>query len=43
VREAYEIIEVVMSINLCVVLRVQCTLGSTSFLALCFLSLNRPR
>ncbi len=31
VREAYEIIEVVMIINWCVVLRVQCTLGSTSF------------
>ena len=43
VREAYEIIEVVMIINWCVVLRVQCTLGSTSFFALCFLSLNRPR
>ena len=38
-REAYEIIEVVMIINWCVVLRVQCTLGSTSFFALCFLSL----
>ena len=30
-REAYEIIEVAMIINWCVVLRVQCTLGSTSF------------
>ena len=38
-REAYEIIEVAMIINWCVVLRVQCTLGSTSFFALCFLSL----
>ena len=34
VREAYEIIEVVMIINWCVVLRVQCTLDSTSFFAL---------
>ena len=38
-REAYEIIEVAMIINWCVVLRVQCTLGATSFFALCFLSL----
>ena len=40
-REAYEIIEEAMIINWCVVLRlgVQCTLGSTSFFALCFLSL----
>ena len=38
-REAYEIIEVAMIINWCVVLRVQCTLGSTSFFTLCFLSL----
>ena len=28
-----------MIINWCVVLRVQCTLGSTSFFTLCFLSL----
>jgi hypothetical protein len=34
VREAYEIIEVAMIINWCVVLRVQCTLGSTSFFTL---------
>jgi hypothetical protein len=38
VREAYEIIEEAMIINWCVVLRVQCTLGSTSFFALCVLS-----
>ncbi len=39
-REAYEIIEEAMIINWCVVLRVQCTLGSTSFFALWFLSLQ---
>ncbi len=38
-RAAYEIIEAAMIINWCVVLRVQCTLGSTSFFVLCFLSL----
>ncbi len=38
-REVYEIIETAMIINWCVVLRVQSTLGSTSFFTLCFLSL----
>jgi hypothetical protein len=44
VREAYEIIEAVMIINWCVVLRVtvQCTLGSTSFFTLRFLSQALP-